>query len=113
MDLDLGDRDVKAEAEAYAESIISGEAPAAGEKSFDTVAAEKISASVTEKIAGMLLDNKEDAKSTAKYAYLKEVNAAAFRELFENTEVTLSDDAALLIPSLDDIELSAERYAGI
>lgn len=51
MDLDLGDRDVSAEAEAYAESIISGEAPAAGEKSFDTVAAEKISASVTEKIA--------------------------------------------------------------
>lgn len=113
MDLDLGDRDVKAEAEAYAESIISGEAPAAGEKSFDTVAAEKISASVTEKIAGMLPDNKEDAKSTAKYAYLKEVNAAAFRELFENTEVTLSDDAALLIPSLDDIELSAEQLVDI
>ena len=85
MDLDLGDRDVKAEAEAYAESIISGETPSAGEKAFDTATAEKISASVTEKIAGMLPDNKEDAKCTAKYAYLKEVNAAAFRELFENT----------------------------
>ena len=34
MDLYLGDRDVSAEAEAYAESIISGEAPAAGEKSL-------------------------------------------------------------------------------
>ena len=113
MDLDLGDRDVKAEAEAYAESIISSEAPAAGEKSFDTVAAEKISASVTEKIAGMLPDNKEDAKSTAKYAYLKEINAAAFRELFENTGVTVSDDAALLISSLTDIELSAKQLVDI
>lgn len=113
MDLYLGDRDVSAEAEAYAESIISGEAPAAGEKSFDTVAAEKISASVTEKIAGMLPDNKEDAKSTAKYAYLKEINAAAFRELFENTGVTVSDDAALLISSLTDIELSAKQLVDI
>lgn len=113
MDLYLGDRDVSAEAEAYAESIISGEAPAAGEKSFDTVAAEKISASVTEKIAGMLPDNKEDAKSTAKHAYLKEINAAAFRELFENTGVTVSDDAALLISSLTDIELSAKQLVDI
>lgn len=113
MDLYLGDRDVSAEAEAYAESIISSEAPAAGEKSFDTVAAEKISASVTEKIAGMLPDNKEDAKSTAKYAYLKEINAAAFRELFENTGVTVSDDAALLISSLTDIELSAKQLVDI
>ncbi len=113
MDLDFGDRDVKAEAEAYAESIISGETPAAGEKAFDTATAEKISASVTEKIAGMLPDNKEDAKSTAKYAYLKEVNAAAFRELFENTGVTVSDDAALLISSLTDIELSAKQLVDI
>lgn len=113
MDLYLGDRDVSAEAEAYAESIISGETPAAGEKAFDTAAAEKISASVTEKIAGMLPDNKEDAKSTAKYAYLKEINAAAFRELFENTGVTVSDDAALLISSLTDIELSAKQLVDI
>ena len=113
MDLYLGDCDVSAEAEAYAESIISSETPAAGEKSFDTVAAEKISASVTEKIAGMLPDNKEDAKSTAKYAYLKEINAAAFRELFENTGVTVSDDAALLISSLTDIELSAKQLVDI
>lgn len=73
---------MKAEAEAYAESIISGETPSAGEKAFDTATAEKISASVTEKIAGMLPDNKEDAKCTAKYAYLKEVNAAAFSRTF-------------------------------
>ena len=61
----------------------------------------------------MLPDNKEDAKCTAKYAYLKEVNAAAFRELFENTGVTVSDDAALLIPSVTDIELSAEQLVDI
>lgn len=61
----------------------------------------------------MLPDNKEDAKSTEKYAYLKEINAAAFRELFENTGVTVSDDAALLISSLTDIELSAKQLVDI
>ncbi len=61
----------------------------------------------------MLQDNNEDAKSTAKYAYLKEINAAAFRELFENTGVTVSDDAALLISSLTDIELSAKQLVDI
>lgn len=115
IELSFGDRDIFAEADAYAENVISGKDVSSVEKAFDKTAGEKINASVFEKVGALLEIDRAAAIREARYAYIAEVNSSAFREFFAKKNISDKDEAYtdLLTPWMYNVELSAEQIVDI
>ncbi len=109
IELSFGDRDIFAEADAYAENVISGKDVSSVEKAFDKTAGEKINASVFEKVGALLEIDRAAAIREARYAYIAEVNSSTFREFFAKKNISVKDEAYtdLLTPWMYNVELSA------